>query len=67
MMMSADEIQRLDATSAQVRTATRRGELQALVDRLRNHIDRVGATPGIADAYDRARTELATLEQEGTP
>lgn len=66
-MMTEVEIARLDTTSAQVRTEARRAELAALINRLVDHIERVGASPRLANAYDTARTELAALDEKATP
>jgi hypothetical protein len=66
MMMSPEEIQRLDAANAQARTQARRIELAALIERFGEHIARVGASPGFERTLDQARAELAALEQ-GTP
>jgi hypothetical protein len=64
MLMSPEEIERLNAANAQGRTQARRIELTALIARLREHIARVGESPGIARALDKASAELAALEQE---
>jgi hypothetical protein len=66
MMMSPEEIQHLDATAAKVRIEARRVELTALIERLRDHIQRVGPSPGIVGACDKACAELAALEQKVT-
>ena len=67
MMMPEAEAKRLDAAAAQVRIEARRVELTALIDRLRDHVERAGSTPGVASAIDKAQAELTALEQKGTP
>jgi hypothetical protein len=64
-MMTPEEIQRLDAANAQVATEARRVELTATVARLREHLARVGESPGIVTAIDQANAELDALK--GTP
>jgi hypothetical protein len=65
-MMSREEVQALEATAAKVRTEQRRLALRARIERLHDHIERVGQSPGIVGALDKAQAELAELGQ-GTP
>jgi hypothetical protein len=67
MMMSEEEIQRLEAAAAQVRTQARRVELTALIGRLQEHVDRVGGSPGFERTLDNAKAELEALEQKEAP
>jgi hypothetical protein len=67
MLMPPREIQRLNTAAAHVRTQARRGELTALIERFREHIERLGESPAMVGALDKARAELAALEQKEAP
>jgi hypothetical protein len=63
MLMTPAEIERLEATAAQVRIEQRRIELTALIERFREHVERVGASPGFERELAKAEAELHEIEQ----
>ena len=60
MIVPAEELERIDAASAQAGTELRRLALTALRDRLQEHIERVGPSPGITQALDEVCAKLGT-------
>jgi hypothetical protein len=66
MMMTSEELERLNASNAKVAAEARRVELAVRIDRLRDHVERVGESPGIVTAIEQAKAELEALER-GTP
>lgn len=58
-----EELDRVDTALTQAATEQRRLELTERIDRLREHIERVGPSPGIQAALDKAEAELQALGQ----
>jgi hypothetical protein len=64
-MMTPDEIQALNETNAKVSAEAQRLVLTARIDRLRDHIERLGVSPGFESAFAKAEAQLTALGPKG--